>query len=528
MKSEPSNPYNSRPAKRASINCPTVRERIQRGYSAEFNIKETFRQFCFHSLYVKPEIIRSMQAFKSECEKLLSHHIFELRSKTSAQVHPVSIFKGIQENALDILQYYIFGTWTDNLKAILKSNLSGVGKGWFNLQESNKNAFEFGKVKKILTILRFIMQDTLYDIIRRDYLELSAWFQKFLVKDVHVVDIRTVHATQRKAFKFSLDVVPATTLDSFQYSEDPDANYLVLQKIIANPIKTLGKVQDLTPYIMDKLFSQQNPGFSNLALPVLIIDERGEQSSHEWLAEVAGDILRGFQKCTQPLKDYLRTLSKFLPVLQYSQSALLAEAQAGNYDIAEVKARISKYREQSQAIREEIPLHTQIGIYRVSCESLVQYLENLISNQIRVLHQYAIDVLKKVQAKVQKSIDKIQSQLRRVPQTCDELAEYKRYVERLPDEFDMFKSTQKKYFELFDEIELMGYRFPPDQYSARWQIYGAFKHALDFVHGRNKQMGAIESRFKTQVFESIQDFQQIINAIQSTICEFQQQSDLHQ
>lgn len=36
-----------------------------------------------------------------------------------------------------------------------------MGKGWFNLQEANMETYEFSKLKKFLTLTRFVMEDTL-------------------------------------------------------------------------------------------------------------------------------------------------------------------------------------------------------------------------------------------------------------------------------------------------------------------------------------------------------------------------------
>jgi dynein heavy chain len=35
-----------------------------------------------------------------------------------------------------------------------------VGKGWFNIHETSKETYEFGKLKKFLTLVNFMMQDT--------------------------------------------------------------------------------------------------------------------------------------------------------------------------------------------------------------------------------------------------------------------------------------------------------------------------------------------------------------------------------
>ena len=43
----------------------------------------------------------------------------------------------------------------------IKSSLRDVGKGWFNLKESNRELYDFSKLKRFLAMVNFMMQDTL-------------------------------------------------------------------------------------------------------------------------------------------------------------------------------------------------------------------------------------------------------------------------------------------------------------------------------------------------------------------------------
>ena len=43
----------------------------------------------------------------------------------------------------------------------IKSSLRDVGKGWFNLKESNRELYDFSKLKRLLTMVNFMMQDTM-------------------------------------------------------------------------------------------------------------------------------------------------------------------------------------------------------------------------------------------------------------------------------------------------------------------------------------------------------------------------------
>jgi len=55
-------------------------------------------------------------------------------------------------------------TWVNKVKEIIKTNFqenSSASKSWFNLNETSKETYEMGKLKKFLTQIKFMMQDTL-------------------------------------------------------------------------------------------------------------------------------------------------------------------------------------------------------------------------------------------------------------------------------------------------------------------------------------------------------------------------------
>lgn len=54
--------------------------------------------------------------------------------------------------------------WVGHLQKIIKSSFNDVGKGWFNIHERSKETYEFGKLKKFLTLVNFMMQDTVLNM----------------------------------------------------------------------------------------------------------------------------------------------------------------------------------------------------------------------------------------------------------------------------------------------------------------------------------------------------------------------------
>ena len=65
----------------------------------------------------------------------------------------VDDFNQIQASAISQAAYYLKETWVTKIKEIIKQNYQEAPEGqrsWFNLAESNKEAYEIGKLKKFL------------------------------------------------------------------------------------------------------------------------------------------------------------------------------------------------------------------------------------------------------------------------------------------------------------------------------------------------------------------------------------------
>jgi dynein heavy chain len=82
-------------------------------------------------------------------------------------------FKHIQESSIASIIYYLRGSWITELTKIIKNNFNGVGKGWFNMKETSKITYDFGKLKRFLTVVRLMMQDTVLTLVQRCYKRLE-------------------------------------------------------------------------------------------------------------------------------------------------------------------------------------------------------------------------------------------------------------------------------------------------------------------------------------------------------------------
>jgi dynein heavy chain len=83
--------------------------------------------------------------------------------------------------------------WVGKLAAIIKREFEGVGKGWFNIHETSKETYEFGKLKKFLTLVNFMMQDAVLTMCRESVREFVQYVLGFCPRESQIVSTREVH-----------------------------------------------------------------------------------------------------------------------------------------------------------------------------------------------------------------------------------------------------------------------------------------------------------------------------------------------
>jgi dynein heavy chain len=92
-------------------------------------------------------------------------------------------FKQLQSAARSTINYQTATKWVNNLIDIISNGFSKIGKGWFNIHETSKETYEFGKLKKFLTAVNFMMQDAVLTLTKDSVHEFVKFILKFIPEE---------------------------------------------------------------------------------------------------------------------------------------------------------------------------------------------------------------------------------------------------------------------------------------------------------------------------------------------------------
>jgi dynein heavy chain len=112
----------------------------------EYNFTEMFSNFCFASLYIKPEVVTTNVAVATECIWLATQCLYTTKF---TKVMRIENFRQIQRTTVAQMSHRVKDTWVQALQKIIMKNFENVGKGWFSIHETNPDTYRQGKMKKI-------------------------------------------------------------------------------------------------------------------------------------------------------------------------------------------------------------------------------------------------------------------------------------------------------------------------------------------------------------------------------------------
>lgn len=120
-----------------------------------------------------------MVQIREDCNNLTrDNRIFNVKLNKTMRVEE---FKQHQNSSISQIKFATRESgWVLRLEKIIKSSFNDVGKGWFYIFEKSKETYEFGKLKKFLTLVNFMMQDTVLNLCKDSVKEFVDYLLDFI------------------------------------------------------------------------------------------------------------------------------------------------------------------------------------------------------------------------------------------------------------------------------------------------------------------------------------------------------------
>ena len=220
----------------------------------QHDFAEQFSNFCFNSLFIKEEVIRAMVDIRAECNQLLhDNRIYDVSIK--GKTLRVEEFKQIQASSIAQIKFNTREQgWVGRLEKIIRASFTDVGKGWFNIHETSKETYEFGKLKKFLTLINFMMQDTILSLGKESVRQFVEFMMVYIPKETHIKSTSEVINIFEKN---AIEGGPADDEDQ-KHSSIPESEMTSAQKVRAELDQQFSQDKDPEPLFVLDLILKPN------------------------------------------------------------------------------------------------------------------------------------------------------------------------------------------------------------------------------------------------------------------------------
>ena len=131
--------------------------------------------FTFASFLTQPKVVTMLVKIRSQCNWLLSTSPL---NKSIFRSVKLKEWEQQQSQATSALSTELSDKWGPNIKTIIINHLKDVGKGWFNIHEQSRDIYEFSKLKRLLRMINFMMEDSLRFMLESTVLDFTAFIDQ--------------------------------------------------------------------------------------------------------------------------------------------------------------------------------------------------------------------------------------------------------------------------------------------------------------------------------------------------------------
>jgi dynein heavy chain len=446
-----------------------------------------FSNFCFNSLYIKEEVINATNEIRHECNNLLkSNQIWNTKIDENGgekKVLRIEEFKQLQSSAIQMMKFNTGkdAGWVGKLEKSIKQHFSKVGKGWFNIEENSKETYEFGKLKKFLMMVNFMMQDTVLNLCKNSVHEFLDFMLSYIPDETLITNTATVKNVYKnrqlekedsddeipvfdsdlegvkackiwvnRTFKKNKDPEPLFQLDLIppkqgqlipNFNNTPESVVKKVQEIFEEGIKSLQEIPQLEPILLHRLF--RNKSKKNIKAPTIPVEEPKEPENvkgkvrqlideNVWLWHAFEKLNKNMMRAIKPLEEYVKTFGNFQAENELSADAWIQKIEEmpenERWSPERIKEDIYEHKRLEQILLNRIPESITVSMFKINCNDIrnmyAQKYRDIVEKEIFMIAGLA----KSRNTQLTEEFKEITRRVTEQPQNIDELDQIKNFI----------------------------------------------------------------------------------------------------
>lgn len=337
---------------------------------------DKYKHFKFQSFLPRSEIIDALIKVRSDCNKIANIALFNTSKITKSvrleefeQLQVQSFSQEIQvikDRFLNLVCLLIQISIFVSLKNGIKVSLEDVGKGWFNLQENRMELYEVSKLKKFMTVVKFMMEDSIRFMIEdslESYAKLVEVSASSIVSVISTNEVRVTRTKDKKKFPlFMIDLVISN--NAVTYSTPLPLFEEKLLYIIKQVLGMFQNTPTLERELMKHLIWTHTPMLSSVHI------------MEDGIVHIQARIQAALSDAVSPLLKYIETFNMYKEFLEMNTETYLQKFKEVKHSLSEYKEEILVHLKKQEEIESSIPENISTGMFFINCSEVRAYLAN--------------------------------------------------------------------------------------------------------------------------------------------------------
>lgn len=514
-----------------------------------------FSDFCFHSFNTKIEAITALTNTNIECLQLQKMNIFNTTISKGVRLEE---FEQLQNSNMVQLNSFLKDKWSTALKKCIKDSLGGVGKGWFNLEEKNREVYQFSKLKKFMKMVNFMMEDALRFLVEDSTQKYLDFFR--LTTNYHIDTRRTFHVDVRrgeeldeeatKEFKAAVAAYNAAEEKALEEDKDDEATIKRHKKADdgIERINTIPKGKDFALFnvdmvVQDGVIKYKTPESALKSTPLALFDKAlgmlhdidqletsvmeqlfwyGNESklasvtkggeNDEWVLDIFNEIERLLKDALKPMSKYLQHFDRYQPLVAQSIDDIVKEFADAEPGVDEIRTEILNAMSAKEAVEEDVPSQVWLGLVSINLEDVRSKLIEHHRSMSEKLLAYFAKETKAACDELGRDFKKIEIELRGQPENVQELVNLKDFIAQVPLQVSQQASAIDDAMNNFQVLNELGFKMHKDLSRLQWTTYAWPKTIHDIMGNKEvtleddregflKDMKAAQEEFDAEAIE---------------------------
>ncbi|XP_076826201.1 dynein axonemal heavy chain 1-like isoform X3 [Clavelina lepadiformis] len=475
----------------------------------EYDFEEQRDSFAFNSLWTRVEAIAASGKVHTECNKVKLMSLFNTTLTKSMKLEE---FEQTQSQAYTQVQLFLRDSWISTLRAVVRGSFQYVGKGWFNMYETNWEVYRISKLKKYMEMVKFCMQDSLRYLVQDSLSNFTNMILDACYQVLECPDIITwgdsIIVSKYKPKKNPLFVIDLV-MDSIVHYSTPLENFEpALVGLFEKAIASTQHVPQLERYVLEELFWRGSS----------LLESVGAHEPH--VEELRSKIIHAVRKALVPMMAYAKCYEQHLELQNLNVDEYIKEFDAQEHTAAQVKAEVDMHLLEKERLELTIPSSIIVGAFWINTENVRQSL----SKKRKALANAVLQLLaKKLREQADEACEECKAISRKLyekPNSIEELTEMRDWMKGVPEQLLQHTERIDRAMGDYELIEEFYYNLSQDDFVAKWTAIGWPKKLEDQMETTYASLQELEQHFHKLQLADQNNFQDRLDTLQMVVAGF--------